>query len=303
LRINIQECFYGQCFRWLLSVFLSRSPLGRTDKTMRFLPRAIILIFIGFISLLWWHHHLSPQQQDHLTNEEEIDVPLTFDALLHIQQVRKKTLRSFCRKKSKLTKLPAVQKEASQLLSSIAVNHKLNFLYCKIPATGVEDWEKLLEAILENENVTLQVPVPYHQDFGNKMALGKYNLTSMEILLKAYTKVVFIRDPFHRLMSAYMHRLADNLTFKEFIDYILYNGLKNASVEWTPLVKLCHPCLVQYDYIIMFGFLGNELHHLMLRTGFPDNIQMPKFMDSKIQWTYNWLEEQMFSELSLMQKK
>ncbi|XP_070805732.1 carbohydrate sulfotransferase 9-like [Pituophis catenifer annectens] len=271
---------------------------------MRFLPRAIILTCIGFISLLWWQHHLStPQQQDYLTIKEEIAVPLTFDSLLHIQQVRKKTLRSFCRKKSKLTKLPATQKEASQLLSSIAVSHKLNFLYCKIPGTGVEEWEQLLEGILENENVTLQVPVPYHQDFGNKMALSKYNLTSMEALLKAYTKVVFIRDPFHRLISAYMHQMADNLTFKEFIDYILYSGLKNASVEWTPLVKLCHPCLVRYDYIIMFGFLGNEVHHLMLRTGFPDNIQMPKFMDSKIQWTYNWLEEEMFSELSLVQKK
>lgn len=240
---------------------------------------------------------------DHLTIKEEIAVPLTFDSLLHIQQVRKKTLRSFCRKKSKLTKLPATQKEASQLLSSIAVSHKLNFLYCKIPGTGVEEWEQLLEGILENENVTLQVPVPYHQDFGNKMALSKYNLTSMEALLKTYTKVAFIRDPFHRLISAYMHQMADNLTFKEFIDYILYSGLTNASVEWTPLVKLCHPCLVQYDYIIMFGFLGNEVHHLMLRTGFPDNIQMPKFRDSKIQWTYNWLEEEMFSELSLVQKK
>lgn len=240
---------------------------------------------------------------DHLTIKEKIDVPLTFDALLHVQRVRKKTLRSFCRKKSKLTKLPATQKKASQVLSSIAVNHKLNFLYCKIPATGVEEWEHLLEVILEKENVTLQVPVLYHQDFGNKMALSKYNLTSMEALLKAYTKVVFIRDPFHRLISAYMHRLAENLTFGEFIDYILYIGLKNASVEWTPLVKLCHPCLVQYDYIIMFGFLGNEVHHLMLRTGFPDNIQMPEFMDSKFQWTYTWLEEQMFSELSLVQKK
>ncbi|XP_025021173.1 carbohydrate sulfotransferase 9-like [Python bivittatus] len=271
---------------------------------MRFLPRAIILTFLGFISLLWWHHLLStPQQQDHLTVKEEIDVPLTFDALLHIQQVRKKTLRSFCRKKGKLAKLPPTQQEASQALSSIAVNNKLNFLYCKIPATGVEEWEQLLELILEKENVTLQVPVPYHQDFGNEKALSEYKLTSMETLLKTYTKVIFIRDPFQRLISAYMHGLADNLTFKEFIHYILYSGSKNASVEWTPLVKLCRPCLVQYDYIIMYGFLGNEVHYLMLRTGFPDNIQMPEFMDSKLQWTYNWLEEQMFSELSLVQKK
>ncbi|XP_062981676.1 carbohydrate sulfotransferase 9-like [Elgaria multicarinata webbii] len=257
--------------------------------------------------LLWWSYLLlrpTPQGQgDLIIEDRQVDSSLTFDTLLHIQQVRKKKLRSFCHKNRKIVMLPPTQQEASQVLSSIAVNHKLHFLYCKLPATGVEDWEELLEMLVEEENGTLLMPIPYHQQFGNQKALSEYNLTSMEAMLKSYTKVIFIREPFQRLLSAFMHDLTSRLTFHEFIQYILYSGSRNDSIEWAPLVNLCHPCLVQYDYIMMFGFLGNEVHHLMLRTGLPEHFQIPEFIDCKVQWTYSWLEEKMLSKLTLMEKK
>lgn len=228
---------------------------------------------------------------------------MRFDTLLHIQQLRKKTLRSFCDQTAKVTELPHNKEEASQVVSSIMVNNKLQLLYCKIPATGVEGWEQLLEMLEEKENVTLELPVPVHQQFGTQKMLSQYSLVSIEALLKSYTKVIFIREPFHRLISAYMRGLADGLTFKEFIQYILYRGSSNASIEWKPLVSLCRPCLIHYDYIIMFGFLGSEVRHMMQRAGLLGTNQLPEFIDSKLHWTYGWLEEQMFSELSLAQKK
>ncbi|XP_048360878.1 carbohydrate sulfotransferase 11-like [Sphaerodactylus townsendi] len=233
----------------------------------------------------------------------EKDLPVTFDTLLHIQQLRKKTLRSFCGQNAKITALPRNDQEASQVVSSIIVNNKLQLLYCKIPATGMEGLEQLLEMLEEKEDVTLQLPVSSHQQFGTQKMLSQYNLTSMEALLQSYTKVIFIREPFHRLISAYMHGMADGLSFKEFIQYILYRGSRNASPEWKPLVSLCRPCLIHYDYIIMFGFLGREVPHMMQRAGLLGNSQLPEFIDSKIFWTYGWLQEQMFSELSLAQKK
>ncbi|KAL8185561.1 UNVERIFIED_CONTAM: hypothetical protein K2H54_054742 [Gekko kuhli] len=271
---------------------------------MHFFSRLFIASLV-FISLLWcslllWRH--SPQSQGVLTVEKE-DLPVMFDTLLHIQQLRKKTLRSFCGQTAKITELPHNKQEASQVVSSIMLNNKLQLLYCRIPATGVDGWEQLLEMLEEKGNVTLQLPIPIRQKFGMQKMLSQYNLRSMEALLKSYTKVIFIREPFHRLISAYMHGLANGLTFKEFVQYILYRGSSNASTEWKPLVSLCRPCLIHYDYIIMFGFLSSEVHHLMQRAGLLGNNQLPEFIDSKIRWTYGWLEEQMFSELSLAQKK
>ncbi|XP_077197073.1 carbohydrate sulfotransferase 9-like [Paroedura picta] len=271
---------------------------------MRFFSR-LFLASLVFVSLLWCSHLLcsrSPQSQGDISVEAE-DLPVTFDTLLHIQQLRKKTLRSFCGQTAKMTELPCNEQKASQVVSSILVNNKLQLLYCKVPATGVEGWEHQLETLEEKENITLQLPVPIHQHFGTPRMLSQYNLTSMETLLKSYTKVIFIREPFQRLISAYMHGLAGSLTFKEFVQHILHRGSSNASIEWKPLVSLCQPCLVHYDYIIMFGFLSSEVPHLMQRAGLLGDHQLPKFIDFKIHWTYDWLEEQMFSTLSRAQKK
>ncbi|KAF7254519.1 Carbohydrate sulfotransferase 11 [Varanus komodoensis] len=272
---------------------------------MQFLTRVCIFASLGFISLLWWSHLLwrptRHGQGNLIIKDEGVHFPYKFDTLLHIQQSRKKMLRSFCSKNHKIVTLPPSQEETSQLLSFIAVNNKLHFLYCKIPGTGVKGWEQLLE-MLEEKGVTPPMPIPYHQLFGTQKSLRDYNLSSMENMLKSYTKVMFIREPFQRLISAYLHGLAKGVTFQEFIQNILSRGSMNASAEWAPLVNLCHPCLVQYDYIIMFGSLGSEVQHLLLRAGVAGNLQIPVFKNSKSPWAYRWSEEQMLSKLSLMER-
>ncbi|XP_023970304.2 carbohydrate sulfotransferase 9-like [Chrysemys picta bellii] len=273
---------------------------------MRFLLRLLILALLCCLSLLWWGHFLRShpsQQRGDLEADMKDDLPLTFDTLLHVQQLRKKTLRSFCSKTAKVTKLPASQQQAAEVLSRIAVSTKLDFLYCQVPAIGLEIWEWLLEVLEEKADVTLEVPVRQPQQRGLQKRLSEYNLTAMETMLRSYTKVLFIRDPFQRLISAYMQRMADGLTFKEFIQSILNRGPQNASMEWKPLVSLCRPCLIQYDYVMMFGFLNREVHHLMRRMGLPMDVHLPEFTDSQIRSTYSWLSEQLLSELSLKERK
>ncbi|XP_067420862.1 carbohydrate sulfotransferase 9-like [Emydura macquarii macquarii] len=231
------------------------------------------------------------------------DLPLTFDTLLYVQQLRKKTLRSFCNKTAKVTKLPSNQQQAAQVLSRIVVSTKLDFLYCQVPAIGLESWEWLLEVLEEKADVTLQVPVLHPRQHGPQKQLSEYNLRAMEDMLRSYTKVLFVRDPFQRLISAYMQGLAGGLTFKEFIQRILNTGPQNASVEWKPLVSLCRPCLIQYDYVMMFGFFNREVLHLMHRMGLPMDVHWLKFTDSQIQSTYSWLSEQLLSELSLKERR
>ncbi|NXX87474.1 CHST8 sulfotransferase, partial [Urocolius indicus] len=67
--------------------------------------------------------------------------------------------------------------------------------------------------------------------------------------------------------------------------------------------SLCRPCLVRYDYVVMFGFLRQELGHLLRRAGLSADSLLPEFPDTQVRWTYSWLSEQMFSELSVQQKQ
>ncbi|NXD36807.1 CHST8 sulfotransferase, partial [Copsychus sechellarum] len=133
--------------------------------------------------------------------------------------------------------------------------------------------------------------------------LSKFNQTEIKAMLGSYTKVLFVRDPFHRLIATFLQGMGISSSFSSFIQEVLDSGVHNGSVAWEPLVSLCRPCLIQYDYVVMFGFLGQELGHLLRRAGLPGGSLLPELTDSQVQWTYRWLSEQMFSELSAQQKK
>ncbi|NXJ27205.1 CHST8 sulfotransferase, partial [Dicrurus megarhynchus] len=133
--------------------------------------------------------------------------------------------------------------------------------------------------------------------------LSQYNQTEIKAMLGSYTKVLFIRHPFHRLIATFLQGMGINPSFSSFIQEVLDSGMHNGSVAWKPLVSLCQPCLVQYDYVVMFGFLRHELDHLLRRAGLPAGSLLTELTDSQVQWTYKWLSEQMFSELSAQQKK
>lgn len=228
---------------------------------------------------------------------------MTLDTFLHIQQLRKKRLRAFCSRSGKVTPPPSSWEERARLLLSLRVSTKLDLLYCQVPSTGMEEWQQLLEKLEENENVTLPVPLPYPRQHAPETQLSKFNLTEIEAMLGSYTKVLFVRDPFQRLISTFMQSMGSSPSFSSFVQDVLDSGQHNAPTAWNPLVSLCQPCLVQYDYVVMFGFLRQELGHLLQRAGLPVDSHLPEFTDTQVRWTYSWLSEQMFSELSLHQKK
>ncbi|NWI60797.1 CHST9 sulfotransferase, partial [Calyptomena viridis] len=143
----------------------------------------------------------------------------------------------------------------------------------------------------------------YHRWRTKETHLSKFNQTEIEAMLGSYTKVLFVRDPFQRLIATFLQGMGMNPSFSSFVQDVLDSGTHNASAAWKPLVSLCRPCLVQYDYVVMFGFHRQELGHLLRRTGLPVESILPEFTDTQVQWTYRWLSEQMFSELSVQQQK
>ncbi|NWV75423.1 CHST9 sulfotransferase, partial [Dasyornis broadbenti] len=143
----------------------------------------------------------------------------------------------------------------------------------------------------------------YRRQHARKTQLSKFNQTEIRAMLGSYTKVLFVRDPFHRLIATFLQGMGINPSFSTFIQDVLDTGMYNGTTAWKPLVSLCRPCLIQYDYVVMFGFLRQELGHLLRQAGLPVGSLLPELTDTQGQWTYRWLSEQMFSELSVQQKK
>lgn len=233
----------------------------------------------------------------------EEDFTLTLDTFLHVQQLRKKSLRAFCSRSGKAIMLQTSREERAHLLSRVRVSTKLNFLYCQVPATGVEGWQQLLEELEEKENGTLPAPLPYPQQHTLQTELGRLNLSTIEAVIGSYTKVLFVRDPFQRLVAAYLQSMHRSSSFSNFVQEALDMGMQNAGTAWKPLVSLCLPCLIQYDYVLMFGFLRQELGHLLQRTRLKANTHLLELTDQHVLWTYSWLSKKLLSELSLQQKQ
>ncbi|NXD09756.1 CHST8 sulfotransferase, partial [Nothocercus nigrocapillus] len=144
----------------------------------------------------------------------------------------------------------------------------------------------------------------YPRQHAPETQLSEFDQSMTEAVMGSYTKVLFVRDPFQRLISAYMQSTGGpHRSFSTFVQGVLDRGEHKASLEVKPLVSLCQPCLIQYDYVMMFGFLRQELGHLLHRVGLPKDTHLPEFRDTQGRWTYMWLSEQLFSELSLKQKQ
>ena len=110
-----------------------------------------------------------------------------------------------------------------------------------------------------------------------------------------YFSFVFVRNPYTRLVSAYKSklnpggtyyhelygkqivqdfrpnassdslRLGNDVMFPEFIAYVvrLYNNKIGMGEHWKPQYKLCHPCLIPYNFIGKFENIREDIKYVI----------------------------------------
>ena len=118
--------------------------------------------------------------------------------------------------------------------------------------------------------------------------------------LKTYFKFVFVREPLQRLLSAYKDKLIKTprysralrkvivqafrpqdfeaegenyVSFSEFIRYFSSNITRNQ--HWRQYEKLCHPCLINYDFIGHFETLEDDAPLLLKMAGIDERVTFP----------------------------
>lgn len=116
--------------------------------------------------------------------------------------------------------------------------------------------------------------------------------------MKEFKKVMVVRHPFERILSAYRDKLENSTvgrehgtlhfyekygrkivakyrksteevkqqepTFEEFVQYLIDTDLVNyADDHWIPYYLYCTPCLTNYDVIIYFETFQEDIHLLL----------------------------------------
>ncbi|XP_068017526.1 carbohydrate sulfotransferase 8-like [Melanerpes formicivorus] len=217
---------------------------------------------------------------------------------LSIQNDRKSTLASVCQK-NKLLKLRS--KLDYQVANQLFVELKHKFIYCEVPKVGCSNWKRII-FILQSDFGAEASEIEHDHIHQTPLIkkLEAYSPATQKEFLGNYTKVMFTRHPFERLVSAYRDKLlhsepyysvtvanqikamfrktnqtSEKVSFQEFVSFILANPPNSLDIHWKPMFLLCDPCNIHYDILGKYETLGLDSEHVLRVIGAPKSLHYP----------------------------
>ncbi|XP_061525424.1 carbohydrate sulfotransferase 8-like isoform X1 [Phycodurus eques] len=195
-------------------------------------------------------------------------------------------------------------------MNSFYVEDKHKLLYCEVPKAGCSNWKRTLMVLAGNawdpRNISHDT-VHYHNHL---KTLNSFDQQGIMQRLGSYTKVMFVREPLERAVSAYRdkfenpnkyyHNLfgkpiiskyrpnasrsalesGNGVTFQEFVHYLLdVHRPVGMDIHWEAANQLCNPCHIDYDFIGKFENMAEESNLLLRLVRAPHNLTLPNFKD------------------------
>ncbi|XP_071971413.1 carbohydrate sulfotransferase 14 [Engystomops pustulosus] len=220
-----------------------------------------------------------------------------------LRDVRNRTLRRVCGHQSmphSVWALPPGQRRT--LLKHIIVNDKYKFLYCYVPKVACSNWKRVLKVLDGHlDSVDAKLKMDHKSDL---VFLADLSAEQIRYRMRHYYKFLFVREPMERLLSAYRNKFGeireyqqrygmeivrryrkktaaaaskgDDVTFSEFLQYLLDEDVEKMDEHWMPIYNLCQPCVVPYDYIGSYERLREDANHILEAINAPTYIQFPE---------------------------
>lgn len=177
--------------------------------------------------------------------------------------------------------------------------HKI--MFCTIPKVASTTWKRVL-ADLRGLKQGIFVHRP-----GLWRRLNEYQGKEKSLRLKTYFKFIFVREPLHRFLSAFKDKFIgknrhfsknirkvivkalrpkdfdpngdNNVTFSEFVQYYSRDVISR-NPHWRQYEDLCHPCVINYDFIGHLETLKEDATLLLKMAGIEDRVKFPPIHNS-----------------------
>ncbi|XP_076685245.1 carbohydrate sulfotransferase 11 isoform X2 [Andrena cerasifolii] len=198
-----------------------------------------------------------------------------------------------------------VENEVSspESLRNILVDEQHELLYCYVPKVACTNWKRVLMVATGKwpGSDPLEIPADRAHSPGNFQRLSNYTLPEIERMLATYDKLIVVRHPLERLLSAYRNKLeakhqsskyfqarfgkkivkryrpnateaslrnGDDVTFREFVEFVTDESSNETRNEhWKPIYELCQPCLVNYNLVSKYESLAEDATEVLERMG------------------------------------
>ncbi|XP_016106139.1 carbohydrate sulfotransferase 12-like [Sinocyclocheilus grahami] len=272
------------------------------------------------------------------------------------QAHRRHLIRELCSANSSFNfpgKFKTFDQIPSKALDHLSVDDHHGVIYCFVPKVACTNWKRVM--IVLSQSLKAPDGAPYLDPLDIPSALshnatlhlifnkfwrlfGRFSRPSMHHKLKNYTKFLFVRDPFVRLISAFrnkfvlpnenfyrqfgsvmLHRYANiskppdsaqeafaagiRLSFTHFIKYLLdpqTEEEKPFNEHWQQMYRLCHPCQIEYDFVGKLETLDEDTEHLLKILGMENQVRFPQGYRNRT--AANW-ERDWFTNISVADRR
>ncbi|XP_059522967.1 carbohydrate sulfotransferase 8 isoform X1 [Myotis daubentonii] len=249
------------------------------------------------------------------------------------QQERKRVMGEACAKYRASSSRRAV---TPRHVSRIFVEDRHRVLYCEVPKAGCSNWKRVLMVLagLASSTADLQHNTVHYG--GALKRLDTFDRQGILHRLSTYTKMLFVREPFERLVSAfrdkfehpnsYYHpvfgkailaryranasgealRTGSGVRFPEFVQYLLdVHRPVGMDIHWDHVSRLCSPCLIDYDFVGKFESMEDDANFFLSLIHAPRNLTFPQFKDRHSQEarTTAGITHRYFAQLSAPQRQ
>lgn len=253
--------------------------------------------------------------------------------LHHRQQERKRVMREACAKYRASSSRRAV---TPRHVSRIFVEDRHRVLYCEVPKAGCSNWKRVLMVLAGLASSTADIQHNTVHYGSSLKRLDTFDRQGILHRLSTYTKMLFVREPFERLVSAfrdkfehpnsYYHpvfgkailaryranasrealRTGSGVRFPEFVQYLLdVHRPVGMDIHWDHVSRLCSPCLIDYDFVGKFESMEDDANFFLSLIRAPRNLTFPRFKDRHSQEarTTAQIAHQYFTQLSALQRQ
>ncbi|XP_005095308.1 carbohydrate sulfotransferase 14-like [Aplysia californica] len=198
--------------------------------------------------------------------------------------------------RERVSQICSVSQKASESFTNRALfSRKYKFLYCPVEKTASTFWRRFFYQLIYTHPVKSPFDVSVQRTLSERFASAQLPKDKLAKWLDSSTKLLFVRDPYSRLFSAYIDKLmspnpvywkqwgqpailkfrqnpsgsrkghrpcGDDVTFKEFVSFVTDSGWRS-DVHLIPINRLCTPCTFHYTVIGKMETFKRDAVHLL----------------------------------------